>query len=551
MLPPNELKNKEFSKAVRGYNPEEVDEHINFIIEKYSELYRENDELERRLKLTQAKLDALRRDEESIRTALINAQKAGATIINEANERAEVIQRAAKTNCDHILAEFRANIRIERENALKLRDITAKFKRELLLTYSEHIEYIEGIKTEIEGIDEINITDDALIRAAMSAIRGDVEKNADRLAEQAEAEEKRRVEAEEKRRAEEEAKKKAESEAAAKALAEAKAKEESEAKLRAETEARIRAEIEAEFKAEADLKEKAEASAKANKITDPQVKPANITKPAPVIAEKAVNSVAAVAPAFKDTFEETISADTPAAKAEEKTLIDEELEAEFNEEEIDTEDSDGGDAYEEAEEIEEEETEETEEADEPEETEEAEEQADKSEDDDYYEDDEEEADDDNIKVKSRRVNKNLPPRINPKPGSVKDQIVKLARELGTEAAEESGYADDDETELQYDDEADEELNSPSDLQSEDDNDESFGAEEFENFKPDSDSSEIIEDDDDKFAGFEEVPLSKPVKPAHGDNDDEEFDSLIKKMEDQSKGKAKKDDRGGKFKPSKK
>ena len=62
MLPPYELKNKEFSKAMRGYNTTEVDEHFAFIIEKYTELYRENDELERKLKTAYAKLDEINPD---------------------------------------------------------------------------------------------------------------------------------------------------------------------------------------------------------------------------------------------------------------------------------------------------------------------------------------------------------------------------------------------------------------------------------------------------------------------------------------------------------
>lgn len=48
MLAPHELKNREFTKSLRGYSTVEVDEHIDFIIEKYSELYRENDELEKK-----------------------------------------------------------------------------------------------------------------------------------------------------------------------------------------------------------------------------------------------------------------------------------------------------------------------------------------------------------------------------------------------------------------------------------------------------------------------------------------------------------------------
>ena len=74
MLAPHELKNREFTKSLRGYSTVEVDEHIDFIIEKYSELYRENDELEKKLRLTEAQLVALKGVEESIRSALVNAQ---------------------------------------------------------------------------------------------------------------------------------------------------------------------------------------------------------------------------------------------------------------------------------------------------------------------------------------------------------------------------------------------------------------------------------------------------------------------------------------------
>ena len=38
MIAPHELKNKEFSKSLRGYSTVEVDEHIAFLIEKYTEL---------------------------------------------------------------------------------------------------------------------------------------------------------------------------------------------------------------------------------------------------------------------------------------------------------------------------------------------------------------------------------------------------------------------------------------------------------------------------------------------------------------------------------
>jgi len=155
MLPPHELKNKEFPKVMRGYSTVDVDEHIDFIIEKYTELYRANDELERRIQQAEADLKEFKVDEESIRSALVNAQRASSKIISEANERADVILRSAKTNCDKIISEFNAKILEERESLLHLRNVVADFKVTLFNQYTSHIEYIEKIAPELDTeIDE-------------------------------------------------------------------------------------------------------------------------------------------------------------------------------------------------------------------------------------------------------------------------------------------------------------------------------------------------------------------------------------------------------------
>ncbi len=181
MLPPNELKNKKFSKVVRGYSMVEVDEHIEFIIDKYTELYRENDDLERKLRVTLAKLDVIKKDEESIRSALINAQRASSSIINEANERAEVVMRATKTNCDKILSDFRTDIRAERDRLLKLRAVVADFKKELFDIYNNHIEYIDTINPDAGENDDLNITEEVFVRRAITEIKKDIADNIEQI----------------------------------------------------------------------------------------------------------------------------------------------------------------------------------------------------------------------------------------------------------------------------------------------------------------------------------------------------------------------------------
>lgn len=174
MLAPHELNNREFTKSLRGYSTVEVDEHIDFIIEKYSELYRENDELEKKLRLTEAQLDAMKGEEESIRSALVNAQKASTRIINEANERADVIMRSAKNSCDRLIAEFKANIKKETERLNEARKEVAAFKAALFEEYQAHIELIEKIAPDIAPVPSDDRTAEELSAAVIERIKNDL-----------------------------------------------------------------------------------------------------------------------------------------------------------------------------------------------------------------------------------------------------------------------------------------------------------------------------------------------------------------------------------------
>ncbi len=158
MLPPYELKNKDFSKVMRGYNTSEVDEHLAFVIEKYTELYRENDELERKLKTAYAKLDEIKNEEESIRSAMVNAQRASTKIMTEANDRADIIINTARKSCDRILADFKAKIQEERAVLLALNKSITEFKEKLFKLYNAQIASVE----EIELLNEKDITKYAL-----------------------------------------------------------------------------------------------------------------------------------------------------------------------------------------------------------------------------------------------------------------------------------------------------------------------------------------------------------------------------------------------------
>ena len=174
MLPPYEIKAKEFTHVLRGYAVEEVDEYCAFALDKYTELYRENDALEQKIASLEAELAHFREDEESIRSALVDATRASTRIVEEATERSKVILHSAKLNCDRILSEFRSAVSEERDELLLLRAMVKKFKDDLFSAYKTHIEYIERIAPELDSLDESEFSDEAVLRLAVESIKGSI-----------------------------------------------------------------------------------------------------------------------------------------------------------------------------------------------------------------------------------------------------------------------------------------------------------------------------------------------------------------------------------------
>ena len=178
MLAPHELKNKTFSKSIKGYNPAEVDEYIEFLIGKYTEVYRENNELERKLHVVVTNLDEIKDEEESIRSTLLSAQKMADKIVKDATDRADVITGAIKGRCDAVIAEFKEQLKAEKEEMWDLRTRIVDFKKELFDLYRGHIESIKSVS--VNEIDEIVLpSEDVLVARIFTDVKQGIEENAD------------------------------------------------------------------------------------------------------------------------------------------------------------------------------------------------------------------------------------------------------------------------------------------------------------------------------------------------------------------------------------
>ena len=76
MMTLEDIRNVAFSRG-RGYRAEEVDDFIDECVAAMEQLVRENDVVNQKMKVLADKLAEYRNDEDSIRSALLNAQRTG------------------------------------------------------------------------------------------------------------------------------------------------------------------------------------------------------------------------------------------------------------------------------------------------------------------------------------------------------------------------------------------------------------------------------------------------------------------------------------------
>lgn len=118
MITPNQIREKRISTAPDGYDRNEVNELLVEVIESYEAVCAENKELYRKMEILANKIEEYREDEDSIKTAIISAQKTAHQVtkeakelaektISESNASAQQTVKDAKEKADKIIGEAR------------------------------------------------------------------------------------------------------------------------------------------------------------------------------------------------------------------------------------------------------------------------------------------------------------------------------------------------------------------------------------------------------------------------------------------------------------
>ncbi|MDE3052794.1 MAG: DivIVA domain-containing protein [Gemmatimonadota bacterium] len=110
-LTPLDVRRYDFGRALRGYDPERVDQFREQVAEELERLTRLNQELEAKAKGFHEQLRAFRERDKALNEALVSAQQLRSEIAEQAEREGQLVIREARAEGDRLLDQARGDLR--------------------------------------------------------------------------------------------------------------------------------------------------------------------------------------------------------------------------------------------------------------------------------------------------------------------------------------------------------------------------------------------------------------------------------------------------------
>ncbi|MEG0750623.1 MAG: DivIVA domain-containing protein [Oscillospiraceae bacterium] len=175
MFSPKEIRDTEFERIVRGYNPEDVDGFLSQIADQIEKLISDKDTAEKKMREMAEKMDNYREDGDALRSVLVTAEKMKDQMLSEAHAKseqmvaaataqAEQLVNTAQSQSDEIVGEISTKVAREEATLKTLKKQVSDFKNNVLNTYKKHLESLSELPeddSDYETTDQDSVTDEA------------------------------------------------------------------------------------------------------------------------------------------------------------------------------------------------------------------------------------------------------------------------------------------------------------------------------------------------------------------------------------------------------
>ena len=161
-LTPLDVRRYEFGKALRGFDPERVNQFRDQVAEELERLSRLNQDLDAKARGFHEQLRAFRERDKAIKEALVSAQQLRTDIREQADKEAALILREAKADAERIVDEARSEIR-------RLQDQLESLERSRRSYLSQLRSLTERQLADIQAAEQSQVTDVAATDGASAS----------------------------------------------------------------------------------------------------------------------------------------------------------------------------------------------------------------------------------------------------------------------------------------------------------------------------------------------------------------------------------------------
>lgn len=149
MLTVNDIKDVKFGKSgFGGYKAEDVDNFLDEVQVSYEKLQKEVLDLTEKIKILADRVGQYREDEDSVKTALVSAQKLSTAAIADAKKEADAIIADARLRADQILNSINGDVLRQKETLASMKKAVKDFRSNILSLYKEHLKLVNSFNAE-------------------------------------------------------------------------------------------------------------------------------------------------------------------------------------------------------------------------------------------------------------------------------------------------------------------------------------------------------------------------------------------------------------------
>lgn len=145
MITAQDIQEKAFERAGKGYNMEQVDEFLDELAADFTALSKENASLKGKMKMLVQKMDEYRQTEDSMRLALLSAQKLSSQIEAEAREKSDSMLADAKQRAQRLTQEASDGIANENAKLEEAKKATERFFDHMRTVCQKQIEFYDKL----------------------------------------------------------------------------------------------------------------------------------------------------------------------------------------------------------------------------------------------------------------------------------------------------------------------------------------------------------------------------------------------------------------------